>query len=181
MNSMAREKGDMYSAFVNQELGQGTVPVLRLHECVLMFRQELRDLLSGKAVYEPDENLENGTADDEDRPPKASGRRRGGTSDSTCPTRKSTRKVSTKELDTNPDEESKSPRTGRKVNKKKRVRVIPDEENNSDVSAGRKLDAKKVSPVEDDNHNGETGPPGLQNDVDNTLSDGSMPPWHSDG
>ena len=180
MNDMAREKGDMYNAFVNQELGQGIVPVLRLHERGLMLRQELRDLLSGKAVYEPDENLDNATADDEDLTPKASSRRRGGTTDSTRTKRKSSRTVSKKELDT--EENKSNARAGQKVSKKKKDIIMPDEEINSDVPMGRKLDEKKkVSLIEDDNHNGETGLQGLQIDVDNALSDASMPPLHSDG
>jgi hypothetical protein len=184
MNDMAREKGDMYAAFVTQELGQGIVSLSCLCERGLMLRTELRDLLSGKAVYEPDENLDNGTGDYEDRPLNASRRRKSGTKEPTGTKKKSSQKGSKPETDTITNEKNNSNmQAGQKVRvrvgKKKNIQVIdPVEENNSKMWAGR-----KEPPVEDSNYNPDPELPvtSLQNDMANPLSDVSMPPLHSDG
>jgi hypothetical protein len=112
MNDMAREKGDMYAAFVTQELGQGSIvsaSCLSERGLTRMLLTELRDLLSGKAVYEPDENLDNGTRDDEDHPPpKASKRQKSSTTEPIGNKKKSSQKSRKLKTDTFTNEKMNS-------------------------------------------------------------------------
>jgi hypothetical protein len=187
MNDMAREKGDMYAAFVNQGLGQGIVSMSCLRECGLMLRTELRDLLSGKTVYEPDENLDNGAADDENHPPpKASRRRKGGTTEPTGTKKKSSQKRCKPGpgpgMDTITNEENNSNmQAGQKAGEKQKNIIVPVEENSSNVR-GKAQDSKEP-PVEEDNYNTDLGLTSVtvQNAIDYTSSNVFVLSLHSDG
>ena len=58
MNDMALRKQDMFDAFVNKELGKGKKNISGDRIQYMIMVTELRDLLSGKTVYRPDDFAE---------------------------------------------------------------------------------------------------------------------------